>query len=148
MNILARDKSFYGQYKFLTSHSIFIVSSNIYRYHSYYVPSSLHRVLRPSMIFVYIYIRASTYFFIIIIIPSPIERNSKFIFPKNVRLHPAFKHLSILVRYTNTKILFKKKKEKNIDPSFLPLPFESARERKKFHEESYNALIHVKLERR
>lgn len=134
MNILARDKSFYGQYKFLTSHSIFIVSSNIYRYHSYYVPSSLHRVLRPSMIFVYIYIRASTYFFIIIIIPSPIERNSKFIFPKNVRLHPAFKHLSILSS-CDTRIqrfYLKKKKRRTSIHRFSPFPLKAQESERNF----------------
>lgn len=84
MNILGRDKSFYGQYKFLTSHSIFIVSSNIYRYHSCYVPRRcivVALLLRPRLWFLYaLYIIHIFFFLLLSLLPPSCREKFKHVF--------------------------------------------------------------------
>lgn len=153
MNILGRDKSFYGQYKFLTSHSIFIVSSNIYRYHSCYVP-------RRCISFVLVYDFCTRYilyifffFFIIIITPSFLSREIQTCFPN------AFKRVSSITsrdtripkRFYSKKKKKKRKRRRKGKASIHSSLLLSERERKKFRESEGKLRCfdsRVKLERR
>lgn len=157
MNILGRDKSFYGQYKFLTSHSIFIVSSNIYRYHSCYVPRRcivVALLLRPRLWFLYaLYIIHIFFFFIIIITPSFLSREIQTCFPNTFKRVSSItsRDTRIPKRFYSKKKKKKRKRRRKGKASIHSSLLLSERERKKFRESEGKLRCfdsRVKLERR
>lgn len=139
MNILGRDKSFYGQYKFLTSHSIFIVSSNIYRYHSCYVPRRcivVALLLRPRLWFLYaLYIIHIFFFLLLSLLPPSCREKFKHIFQTrlNVSRSPiTSRDTRIPKRFYSKKKKKKRKRRRkgkaSIDPFLSPPLWKRAKE--------------------
>lgn len=149
MNILGRDKSFYGQYKFLTSHSIFIVSSNIYIYigiipATFLVVTSCASPSSSSMIFVRaIYI----IFFIIITLFFLFRREFKRVFQTRLNVSQVADHLA---RYAK-RFYSKKKRRKGRKEKASIFSLFERESRKKFREGEAKLQCfdsRVKLERR
>lgn len=158
MNILGRDKSFYGQYKFLTSHSIFIVSSNIYRYHSCYVPRRcivVALLLRPRLWFLYaLYIIHIFFFLLLSLLPPSCREKFKHVFQTrlNVSRSPiTSRDTRIPKRFYSKKKKKKRKRRRKGKASIHSSLLLSERERKKFRESEGKLRCfdsRVKLERR